>query len=336
MNFVKLKNGKKFESFADKSILDAALQQNIILEYSCRTGRCGVCKTKTLQGKTKLLQPEESLTNKDRSAGNILTCCRSAESDLVLEAEDLGILDNYPARIFPCRIDSLRKMTSNVMEVILRLPPTQPIHYLPGQYVDVIGKGGVRRSYSIANSPRDDGRITLFIKKVKGGEMSHYWFNEAKVNDLLRLEGPLGTFFFREDAPGTVVMLATGTGIAPVKALLEQLDSNPVLIEGRRIVVIWGNRVEQDIFWEHKFGRLDFSYIPVLSKASKSWRGARGYVQGVLLQSEMKLEDVAVYACGSEEMINSAKTELIQSGLFPHHFHSDAFVSSNQVKGNRA
>ncbi|NYS59725.1 FAD-binding oxidoreductase [Vreelandella salicampi] len=329
MNSIKLSNGKVFESYTDRTILDSALQHNIILEHSCRTGRCGVCKTRIVQGLTKLLQPEDSLSAKEMADGNILTCCRSANSDLILEAEDLGALSNHPPKISPCRIDSLRQVASNVMEVILRLPPNQPINYLPGQYIDLIGKGGVRRSYSIANAPRSDGRITLFIKKVKNGEMSYYWFNDAKVNDLLRLEGPLGTFIFREPAPRNIVMLATGTGIAPIKALLEQLDSDADLINNRRIFLIWGNRFEKEFFWKHEFENLDLIYIPVLSQADKHWKGDRGYVQEILIESEIDLKDVAVYACGSEDMINSAKAELAHAGLISHNFHADAFVCSS-------
>ncbi|MEL7968835.1 FAD-binding oxidoreductase [Vreelandella neptunia] len=329
MNSIKLSNGKKFHSYESKTILDSALQQGIVLEHSCRSGRCGVCKTKVIQGKSRLLQPEESLTLEEKAEGNILTCCRVAESDIDLDSEDLGALANYPPKISPCRIDSIKKMTPTVIEITLRLPPGQQVSYLPGQYVDVIGQGGRRRSYSIANAPQSDGRITLFIKKVDGGEMSNYWFNDAKVNDLLRLEGPLGTFFFREPTTEKIVMLATGTGIAPIKALLEQLNKAPSLIAGRRIFLIWGNRSKEDFFWSDSFENIDLVYTPVISQADDSWEGERGYVQTSLIESDIELKKVTVYACGFENMINSAKAELAHAGLAPHNFYSDAFVCSS-------
>ena len=159
--------------------------------------------------------------------------------------------------------------------------------------------------------------------------MSHYWFNEASSNDLLRLEGPLGTFFFRDNAPGTIVLLATGTGIAPVKALLEHLDANPEKVVGRRVVVLWGNRYPKDLFWEPHFENISVCYTPVLSRAGKEWSGASGYVQRSLLEGELEMDDLIVYACGSEEMIHSAQESLCEAGLPAARFYSDAFVSSN-------
>lgn len=329
MASVKLANGKTFSVSGEQTILDAALQQGIFLEYSCRTGRCGVCKTKVLEGETQAIKPEESITADDVASGAVLTCCRTAVSDVALDAEDLGVLVDYPARTVPCRISTLTKLTEHVIEVVLRFPPGQAVRFLPGQYVDVIGKGGIRRSYSIANSPRQDGCIALYIKMVEAGEMSHYWFNEAQTNDLLRLEGPLGTFFFREDPPDTVVFLATGTGIAPVKALLEHLDENPEEVDGRRILFLWGNRRPEEFFWKPDFANIDVGFTAVLSQAGHDWSGASGYVQDALLEAEFDVEKAIVYACGSEVMIHSAREMLGEAGLPASRFYSDAFVSSN-------
>lgn len=329
MASVTLTNGKTFNAGVEQTILDAALQQNVILEYSCRTGRCGICKTKVLAGGTHAIKSEESLTQDDEANGKILTCCRAACEDVVLEAEDLGILADYPPKTVPCRINSLTEVTENVIEVTLRFPPGQELQFLAGQYVDVIGREGIRRSYSIANAPRDDGYIVLYIKKVEAGEMSHYWFNEASKNDLLRLEGPLGTFFFRDNPPDTVAFLATGTGIAPVKAILEHLDVNPELVRGRKIQVVWGNRYPEDLFWKPDFENIDVFYTPVLSQAGEDWSGASGYVQHMLIETEFDVENAIVYACGSEDMIQSAREVLCKAGLPEAYFYSDAFVSSN-------
>ena len=329
MTSVTLTNGKIFDANGEQTILDAALRQNVFLEYSCRTGRCGICKTKVVKGETDTIKPEESLTELEKADGEILTCCRVAVTDVSLEAEDLGALVDYPAKTVPCRINSLTKLTDDVVEVILRLPPGQPLKFLAGQYVDVIGRGGIRRSYSIANAPRQDGCIVLYIKRVEAGEMSHYWFNEASSNDLLRLEGPLGTFFFRDNAPGTIVLLATGTGIAPVKALLEDLDANPGKVVDRRVLVFWGNRHQKDLFWKPQFENIDVYYTPVLSRAGDEWSGASGYVQDTVIERELEMDDLIVYACGSEEMIHSAQELLFERGLSAARFYSDAFVSSN-------
>ncbi|VXB82989.1 CDP-6-deoxy-L-threo-D-glycero-4-hexulose-3-dehydrase reductase [Pseudomonas sp. 8AS] len=308
-------------------MLVAARMQGIALEHSCRTGRCGVCKARVLAGVTEPLQVEDSLTQDERSRGIILTCCRTAVTDIELDIEDLGELGNVEVKTLPCRIHALHMLSDDVVEVALRLPPTSPLHYLPGQYIDII-KGGIRRSYSIANAPRDDGRIILQIRKVPDGEMSRYWFEEAKENDLLRLEGPLGTFCLRQTQVSQLVLLATGTGIAPIKAILQQLAKSAGVNTYRKIHVYWGGRVEKDLYWTPDFPEFDMNYVSVLSRSLNS-SGAQGYVQDAVIAAGINLQDAVVYACGSESMIESARNKLIAAGLGPENFHSDAFVSSN-------
>lgn len=207
---VKLSNSKNFQCSSEQTILEAARLSGLALEYSCRTGRCGVCKARVLNGETKALQNEEAPTQSDISNNMILTCCRTAVSDVDLDIQDLGELARYQPKTIPCRIDSLNLLSADVIEATLRTPPTSRLEYLPGQYVDVIGKEGLRRSYSISNAPRDDGKITLQIRKVANGLMSRYWFEEAAANDLLRMEGPLGTFCLRNSSASQLILLATG------------------------------------------------------------------------------------------------------------------------------
>jgi CDP-4-dehydro-6-deoxyglucose reductase len=327
-NNITLANETHFEVNQGQTILEAARAHNVALEYSCRTGRCGVCKAKVVSGETEAIKPENSLADIERSEGLILTCCRSTVTNVELAIEDLGELGNIQTKTVPCRIDDMKKLAPDVMEVVLRTPPSSKIEYLPGQYVDMIGKEGLRRSYSIANAPRVDGKLTLQIRKVENGEMSHYWFNEAKPNDLLRLEGPLGTFCLRKTKASRLVFLATGTGIAPVKAMLEKLALSPELNTYSQIDVYWGGRIEEDLYWEPDFPALNLHYTPVLSRSAE-WAGAKGYIQQALLSSDINLQDTVVYACGSEAMINNAHAELTAAGLAEGQFHSDAFVSSN-------
>lgn len=327
MSIVKLSNAKAFSCQAEQTLLAAARMQGIALEHSCRTGRCGVCKTRVLAGVTAPLLEEESLTQDERSRGIILTCCRTAVTDIELDIEDLGELGHVEVKTLPCRIHTLRMLSDDVIEVTLRLPPTSPLHYLPGQYIDII-KGGLRRSYSIANAPRDDGKIILQIRKVSDGEMSSYWFEEAKENDLLRLEGALGTFCLRQTQASQLVLLATGTGIAPIKAILQQLAKNSAVNTYQKIHVYWGGRAEKDLYWTPDFPELTMNYVPVLSRSLSS-TGAQGYVQDAVIAAGIDLQEAVVYACGSESMIESARNKLIAAGLEPKNFHSDAFVSSN-------
>ncbi|WP_097460143.1 FAD-binding oxidoreductase [Mangrovitalea sediminis] len=325
---VTLANGNVFDAGANQTILEAAAQHGVALEHSCRTGRCGVCKAEVICGETEAIKPEESLTEQEKAKGFILTCCRSASSDIRLDLEDLGELGSIQVRTLPCRIDKLQPLSSDVIEVTLRTPPNSHLEYLPGQYVDMIGKDGLRRSYSLANAPREDGKITLQIRKVQNGQMSHYWFNEAQPNDLLRMEGPLGTFCLRQKKASHLLLLATGTGIAPIKAILEQLSVVPELNAYRQVHLYWGGRTEQDIYWQPEFPELPLKYTPVLSRG-KNWHGRTGHVQQVAIADGIDLKDAVVYACGSEAMIRSAHEQLTAAGLNTKHFYSDAFVSSN-------
>lgn len=328
MSLVTLSSGKSFQAPDGVSILDAAAQANIALPYSCKTGRCSTCKCKVLTGTTHALRPETGLSEQEHAEGWVLSCARAADTDLVLEVDDLGGIELPRPKMWPCRIKEIIHLAPDVVKVILRLPPTADFQFVPGQYIDVIGPNGIRRSYSLANSSFADKVLELHIRAVEGGAMSDYWFKQAKPNDLLRLNGPLGTFFLRETVDMDLVFLATGTGIAPVKSMLEsmaqcQFDQRP-----RSITVLWGGRHAQDLYLDVDEIIGEFSYIPVQSRPANDWTGARGYVQDVLLDAKPDLTNAVVYACGSDAMIHSAKVRLVEAGLPDKRFYSDAFVSS--------
>lgn len=327
-NKISLLNEKTFYSSDEQTILSASEQQGVVLEHSCRNGLCGACKAFVSSGKTKSITSEESLTESEKNSGFILTCCRTALSDIKLEIEELDELIGIEKKTLPCRIDRLRNLSKDVIEVTLRMPPKSHLSYLPGQHLEIIGKNGLRRSYSIANAARDDGKISLHIRKVEGGEMSHYWFNEAKTNDLLRLEGPIGTFFLRKKKTASnLIFLATGTGIAPIKSILEQISKDRTEKIYKNIHLYWGGRTEEDIYWKPNLKNLSLKFTPVLSRSDK-WQGKKGYAQQAVITDNLDLDDAVVYACGSEVMINGAYNQLTSKGLNKENFYSDAFVSS--------
>lgn len=329
MHTITISSGRSFDAGGDESLLDAALRQGVVLDYSCRTGRCSSCKGRTRAGETVAVQEEIGLSAAERAEGFVLTCVRQARSAVDLEIDDLGDLVLPEPKTLPCRIQSIERLCSDVVRIALRLPPSSPLQFLPGQYVDVIGAGGLRRSYSLANAPRADQQLELHIREVRGGAMSGYWFQEAKVNDLLRLRGPLGTFFLREQAGLDLVMLATGTGIAPVKAILEGLVALSEDVRPRSVTVYWGARRREDLYWQPAVPELpQLRYVPVLSRGDDGWTGARGHVQEALLRDAPDLSKTLVYACGSDAMIHGAKALLVGRGLPARRFHSDAFVCS--------
>lgn len=329
MTQVSTSSGKHFEIVDGESLLDAALRADVGLSYSCRTGRCGTCRGRVRRGETTPLHHELGLSEVERTMGWILTCVRSAQADVELEIDDLGDVRLSPPRTLPCRIHSLERLSDDVVKVLLRLPPTSNFEFHCGQYIDVIGQAGLRRSYSIAGAPTADKHLELHIRRVPGGSMSDYWFERARANDLLRLHGPLGTFFLRETDGLDLVFLATGTGIAPVKAILEGMGQRTEPQAARSVSVFWGGRVQADLYWDARSTGISHHYIPVLSRADASWKGARGHVQQAALAQIRDWAHTAVYACGSEAMIHDARRQLTEAGLVESRFLSDAFVCSS-------
>lgn len=309
-------------------MLRAALDNDISLEYSCFEARCRSCRVKILQGKVENLQDEKVLTAGEKAAGYVLSCNVVPRSEVILDVEDLAVKLPKP-QVTPCKINNITVLTPNIVEVVLRLPPKIVFQFLPGQYVDII-RNGQKRSYSISHSQSEANELRLFIRNYEGGLFSQYWFNEAKPNDLLRMEGPLGTFFYRNNpACEEIVLLATGTGIAPIKAILEQLQSTPKLTTHKKIWLLWGGRKQEDLFWQPKTTLPNFTYIPVLTR-EEQWQGAKGYVQEVALQQPIHWQKAQVYACGSEVMIQSAQKLLSQQGLKEENFFADAFIAGNK------
>lgn len=325
---VTLKNSNHFFCTKGTSVLDSAKAAGIVLAHSCRTGKCGVCKTNIISGNTSLTQPEIALTEQEISNGIILTCCRTAESDLRLNISDLGDLAKIQTLTLPGRIDSIEFVADDVARIVLRLPPNNSFNCLPGQYINIISANGARRSYSIANYFPSDKKIELHIRKIENGVMSQYWFDNAKVSDLLRFDGPHGTFFFRSKQERRIIFLATGTGIAPIKGMLEQFEQNPILIKDKTIEIYWGNRTFDEFYWKPQFEAIEINFNLILSRKNSDWQGMFGYVQDAVLLNNSNLHDSVVYASGSPAMIDSAKSLFARKGLKEDCFFSDAFYSS--------
>lgn len=284
-------------------------------------------------GQARSLRQDVLLDPRERLAGRMLTCTDEAISDLHLDLSDVVVPGNITARTFPCRIAALERVAPDVIRVLLRLPPAICFRSVAGQSLDVIDPSGTRRSYSIANAPDRNGESTsleLHVRAVPGGLMSAYWFERARVNDLLRLVGPRGTFFLPRIAGLDLVFLGTGTGIAPIKSMLEVLDVASPEDSPRSICLYWGGRVPADLYWDPRaLPRLALRYTPVLSRAASAWPGRRGHVQEVLLADGFDPATSMVVACGSPLMIDSARSRLVEAGLPSTRFLSDAFVASN-------
>jgi len=323
---ISLKNNIHFLCASQDTILSGAQKENITLDHSCKTGRCQSCKAKVIIGTSIATVDETGLSDEDKAKGFILTCVRTPTSDITLDVEDLSAYSLEQIRTIPSKVDKITSISSNVIELKLRIPPNTSFRYLSGQYINII-KGDYKRSYSIANS-NSNSNLVFFIKNYGGGKFSSYLFDEAKINDLLRIEGPIGTFFYRNTPKKNIVFLATGTGIAPVKAILEQFDEKNSEVKDKNIYLFFGGRTEEDLFWSPKFNNIEVHFIPVLSRSTTDWEGAKGYVQDVVLSTPIDLSDSVLYACGSENMIQDAMKLALKNGLAEDSFYSDAFISS--------
>lgn len=328
MHLISLKNNKSFQCSDNETLIEGAKKSGIILDHSCLLGRCSSCKVLVNSGLSEPTTTELALSAKDISAGYILSCVRKPKSDMEIQAEDLSEYGIVVPKIVPAKINKIELVADDILKVVLRFPPNQTLSFISGQYVNIV-KGNIKRSYSIGSSANQNASLEFFIKKYPGGQLSDYWFNEAKINDLLRIEGPKGTFFLRNNTNNkNIIFLATGTGIAPVKSILESMDDVREKFSNNNIYVLWGVKHFKDLFWSPERLKLNITYFPVLSREKKSLT-ENGYVQNILLSKSINLHESIVYACGSNDMILEAKVKLIENGLPDDNFYSDAFVTSN-------
>lgn len=318
--------GEQFSAGHDDTLLAAALDQGIPLPYGCRNGACGACKGKVIAGQVDLgsFQPS-TLTEEDRARGMALLCTAKACSDLTLEIRTVDA--TQPARTLPCRIERMEKLAPDVMALWLKLPANERLAFRPGQYLDFMFKDGKRRSFSIASTP-DEVLIELHIRHVPGGWFTDQVFSTMKTKDIMRIHGPLGSFWLHEsDKPA--LFLAGGTGFAPIKAILGHAIAQGI---ERQMILYWGARTRADLYqaevpsaWQSTHANVRF--IPVLSAPTieEAWPGRTGFVHAAILQDFPDLSGVEVYACGSPPMIEAAQQSFRTHGLPEDAFYADSF-----------
>lgn len=321
----------------EQSVLDAALEAGIVLAYSCRNGTCSTCKGKVLSGNYDAgPAPAHTLRPDELDQGYTLLCQARPSSDLVIEANIVRMAGDIEVRKMPSRVVAIEELAPDVRQVNLQLPTSEPFNYHPGQYIEFILRDGRRRSYSMANVPNDSNLIELHIRHMPGGVFTDHVFGAGntamKLREILRVEGPLGSFFLREDSAKPIVLLASGTGFAPIKALVERLIETG---SRRSVVLYWGGRRPHDLYmdslvrqWEADLP--DFSYVPVVSDAlsTDNWTGRTGFVHQAVMQDIPDLAGYQVYACGNPAMVESARTDFTRTnGLPEDEFFADAFTS---------
>ena len=330
-------SGHQFEVKEGQIVLDAALDAGVILPYSCRSGSCISCKGKVLEGDYDPGIGTEQIMSPDEMAeGYTLFCQTKAESDLVIESAEVRLETDIITRKMPARVIQLEPLNDDVMLVQLQMPSTEPFRYNAGQSLDFIFKDNVRRTYSIAVAPEEGKPVELHVHHMPGGMFGDRLFGVAekpiKVREILRIEGPLGTFFLREESDKPMVFVANNTGFAPLKAIMESIIAKGIT---RPITFYWGGRRPQDLYMNdlvEKWARdlPFFTYVPVLSDdlAEDNWQGRTGQVQQAVLEDFDDLSGYQVYACGSPSIVESARKAFTKEKSLPdNEFFADAFIS---------
>lgn len=319
-----------FEAQSDDTVLEAALREGHVLAYSCRNGACGTCKGKVLEGAVDYgVYQAETLTDADKQQGLALFCQARPQSDLVIECREINAVKDVPVRTLPCRVHDMEKLAPDVMRIQLKLPANERLQFLAGQYLDILMRGGMRRSLSMANPPHDDQLLELHLRNY-GGPFSQHVFDKMKTKDILRFEGPLGTFFLREDSAKPIIFVASGTGFAPIKAMIENALHKGLT---RPMTLYWGGRRKADLYltelaqsWARDHG---IAYVPVLSEAlpEDNWTGRAGFVHRSVMEDFPDLANYQVYACGTPLMVDAARRDFTAAcGLPEAEFYSDSFT----------
>ena len=334
--------GLAFEVVRDEAILPAAIRAGVGLPYGCRDGACGSCKSRLLEGRViHGAHQAKALSAAEEQAGWILTCCATPQTDCVVEARTVAGAGEYPPLKMPARVASLARPAADVVVMKLQLPANVAFKYRAGQYLEFILRDGSRRSYSMANAPEQLGSppaIELHLRHMPGGKFTDQVFATMKEKDILRVEGPFGSFFLREDSAKPIVLLASGTGLAPIKAIVEHMRAAAI---SRPATLYWGCRSQADLY-QHDWALAaaaampNLRYLPVLSEArpEDAWQGRTGFVHQAVMADLPDLSGHEVYACGAPVMVEAAASDFVaRCGLPAEAFYADSFTSEADKHG---
>jgi len=322
-------SGQQYTAKAYETILESAINAGVNLPYGCKNGACGSCKGSVVSGEVDYGDYSASaLSDDEKEAGKVLFCCARPLTDLTLDCREIQA-DLTPARILPARVEKKVQLCDDVMALFLKLPSSERLQFKAGQYIEFLLKDGKRRAFSLANPPHIDNVLELHLRLIPGGTFTEYVFNEMPEKTILRIEGPLGSFFLREDSNKPIIMVAGGTGFAPIKSIIEYMQQANIQ---RPVSLYWGARALKDLYlpelpksWAEK--QENFKFIPVLSEAKVQdiWKGRTGFVHQAVLDDVKDLSAFEVYCCGAPVMVEAAHISFIKAGLADESFYSDVF-----------
>ena len=331
-----LPSNRSFIVAVDEPILTAGIRQGVAMPYGCKDGACGSCKCKMLEGKVIHGQHQaKALSVEEEAKGYILTCCAKPQSDIVLESRQVTSADAFPIKRMPSRVISLEKKSHDVMVIKLQLPASDTLQFKAGQYIEFILRDGARRSYSMANAPHiaaDSKTLELHLRHMPGGKFTDHVFGEMKEKEIQRIEGPFGSFYLREDSEKPIILLASGTGFAPIKAIIEQMQHSD---STRAATLYWGGRRPADLYMNdwvlaQVAAMPNLRYVPVVSNAlpEDAWAGRTGFVHQAVMADFPDLSAQQVYACGAPIVVDSAQADFVNLCQLPaDEFYADSFIT---------
>ena len=323
-----------------ETVLAAATRADLMIPYGCRNGACGTCKSRILSGEVDYgAHQPGTLTDSEKKQGLALLCVARPKTDLVVEVREVRRAGDIQIRKLPCRIDKIVRAAPDVAIVSLKLPANERLQYLAGQYLDFLLKDGRRRSFSIATAPEDDALLDLHIRHVPDGFFSGQLFTEFKGREILRFEGPFGTFVLREESDKPIIFVAGGTGFAPIKGIIEHALQHEIDAT-RPMVLYWGVRAKRDLYLPDLPGQWqqasrNFTFIPVLSDPAPEdeWPGRIGLVHQAVLEDFADLSGYQLYVCGGPAMVDAARRSFIVARrLPPEDFFADSFTYAAQTE----
>ena len=328
-------SGHEFNVEQGETVLDAALRQGIGLPYGCRNGACGKCAGDLVSGEIGYARELSGLALDLQQQGRALFCQACPRGDIEIKVHEISTSRDLELKTLPCRVESMQLLTHDIMKLELKLPETERLQFLAGQYIEFLLRDGKRRAFSMANAPHDDALIELHIRHVPDGQFGDYVFDGMKVKELLRLQGPLGSYYLREESDRPIILMGGGTGFAPLKSMLEHAFHIGM---DRQIHLFCGVRARRDLYmddlvrgWLQQHDNL--KYTPVLSEPDEGddWQGKTGFVHEAIIDQYPDLSGFDVYLSGPPPMIKAGMDAFYAHGLPESQIYSDSFEYSDDA-----
>lgn len=336
--------GVEMEVEEGEIVLQAAFRQGIMLMHGCKEGQCSSCKSILLEGDIELLKYSTfALPDYERTEDYVLLCRAEAYSDLVVELltyDDELLLGAMPIKELSGQITAIEELTHDIRR--LEIEVEAPFSFRAGHYVDItLLDHGVTRSYSMANPPSEGKKLEFIIKMYPDGAFSSLLRDQLKAGDPLKIKGPYGTCFRRENREGALIMVGGGSGMAPLWSILnDHLENGD---HSRPITFFYGARSERDLFYLDKIAEIgkqlpNFRFVPGLSHLSddSAWEGEQGFIHTVVdrffKEKGLGAPHMEVYTCGPPPMIDALAPVLQLNRVDQEHIHVDKFT---QAPGSR-